>query len=261
MKTLVAQVRGWDGPVWRDDAVELFVDVGHTHKNYFQFIINPLGTGYDGKNLDPLWSGKWRCAAKCGPDRWTIEAAIPFPSMDLPTPAQSTLWGFNACRERRASGDVQLLNWADVQGNFHRPHLYGHILYLDGPWETAKPDTQAIAASLGAYRLFTPGGYWDIDPKGTIKEITYRSIVEEKIKTVPTMASLQKDIGDEGSELILMRFQPIEDEVSRIRKLLGTQKSVQAEDWAVSLATLDQVTGQFGDIYWRIKLDLLLKEM
>ncbi|MFH1074232.1 MAG: sugar-binding protein, partial [Candidatus Firestonebacteria bacterium] len=29
-------------PIWQDDTVEIFLDAEHNHRNYFQFIVNPL---------------------------------------------------------------------------------------------------------------------------------------------------------------------------------------------------------------------------
>jgi len=261
MKQIVAKVTDWDGMVWRDDCVEVFVDVGHTEDIYFQFIINALGNGYDGKNLDPLWSGKWKCAAKRGPNGWSVEAAIPFASLETKAPAPNVIWGINVCRERRAGGDVQLLNWSNVQGNFHRPTLFGHLLFVDQQWDPAEPDGKAIAAALGEARLFVDDGYWEIDAQGDTRHIAYRSLLKEKIATIPQISTLKEEFEDEGAELILMRFQPIEDQVERIKKLAGGSRRLGAEDWAVSTAILDGLEDRLGDMYWRIKLDLLLKEL
>lgn len=261
MKQIVAKVTDWDGMVWRDDCVEIFVDVGHTEEAYFQFIINALGTGYDGKNLDPLWSGKWRCAAKRGPEGWSVEAAIPFASLETDAPAANTVWGINVCRERRAGSEVQLLNWANVQGNFHRPGLFGHLLFVDQQWDPAKPNGKAIADALAEARLFVDDGYWEIKAEGAARHVTYHSLLQEKLATIPKISTLKEEFEDEGAELILMRFQPIEDQVERIKRLAAGSRQLGAEDWAVSTAILDGLEDRLGDMYWRIKLDLLLKEL
>ena len=261
MKSVVARVKDWDGPVWHDDSVEMFIDPGHTHEDYYQFIINSLGTGYDGKRTDPLWSGKWRCAAKRGRDSWTVEAAIPFASLEVPVPEPGAIWGVNACRERRAGKEHQLLNWSNVRGNFHRPELFGHLLFVGEKWDEKSADAGVISKALGPARLFVSDGYREIDANGKATHVTYRSLLKAKIETVPDVAALKEEFGGEGSELLLMRFQPIEDQVNRIKRLIAGSRPVVAEDRAVSTAIIDGLAGQLGDMYWRIKLDLLLKEM
>ena len=261
MGKLVARVKDWDGRVWHDDAVEIFVDVGHTHKVYYQFIINALGTGYDGKSLDSLWSGKWKCAATRGRDAWCVEAALPFASLEMDAPTAGAILGFNVCRERRAGGGVQLLNWSNVQGNFHRPQLFGHLLFLDEGWSVESLDRNSITSALGPVRLFVSDGYWALSADSAAKHVTYRSLLRAKVATVPDVSSLEAELGEGGAELLLMRFQPIQDQVDRVRKLIKGSRPVRSEDWAVSAAILDGLAEQLGTIYWRIKLDLLLKEL
>ena len=58
-----------------------------------------------------------------------------------------------------------------------------------------------------------------------------------------------------------MRFRPIQAQVNRVYQLIRSPKPVDALDWAESSARLDVLTEQLGDIYWRVKLDLLLKDL
>ena len=173
----------WDGPVWRDDAVEIFVDPGHTEKEYFQFIVNALGTGYDGKRLDPLWSGKWKCAAKKSRNSWSVEAAIPFESLGQKPKAPGEIWGINICRERRADksrGLMELLNWSNVMGNFHRPHMYGHLLFVDKEFDSKSSQWKPVADVLGPSRIFVADGYWDLDKDGKSRSEEHTSELQSQ---------------------------------------------------------------------------------
>jgi len=125
---LRANVKLRDGPVWDDDDVEVFLDLTGTREDYYQFVVNPLGTRYDSHRTDPSWSIEWSAAARQGPDAWTVELGIPLAQlpMDLET---STHWGLNLCRADKVRGEVSA--WSCTFGGFHNAGRLGTLAGLE----------------------------------------------------------------------------------------------------------------------------------
>lgn len=98
MKNLRAEVKQHNGKVWNDDAVEIFLKPSPSSDMYYQFAINSIGTKYEGLTFaDPVWKWSWKTAVKTYPDRWVVEAAIPFSTLSS-LPSDHRL-GFNLGRE------------------------------------------------------------------------------------------------------------------------------------------------------------------
>ncbi|MCX7597376.1 MAG: hypothetical protein N2512_00720, partial [Armatimonadetes bacterium] len=97
-----AAVSQRDGPVWEDDALEVFLDPGRTKARYYQFIANAGGTQWDSAGKDGGWNAAWWAAAQArqSEDSWSIEMQIPFAAVGGP-PREGEIWGFNVAWDRQ----------------------------------------------------------------------------------------------------------------------------------------------------------------
>lgn len=132
-----AHVRELDGPVWKDDCVEVFIDPGRTEKSFYQVVVNSLGTVLRSGPKEPPWKPEVRAAAKVEPERqrWTVELAIPV--ADLPLAPQ---FGLNFGRERRPLEVLELSTWSVTGGPFGRPERFGiAVVEGDAPAAAALP--------------------------------------------------------------------------------------------------------------------------
>ena len=99
-RELVARKRRRDGPAYRDDCVEVWIDPGRDQKRRFQLIINAGGSFFDQVIEDGIgdqrYDPPWQLAARVEADRWAVEMAIPLAALQL------THWpdrmGFNVGR-------------------------------------------------------------------------------------------------------------------------------------------------------------------
>ena len=137
LSELKAAVNVRDGNVWEDDGVEMFLSPGKQKDKFFQFIINPAGTLYDelwtiqrGDNPVPQ---NWSCEdieIKTGKaqDCWTIEARIPFKSLNAKAPARGDTWYVNFVRNKRTDprGDQAI---APTFGNNHYMEFWALLDY------------------------------------------------------------------------------------------------------------------------------------
>jgi hypothetical protein len=122
---------GRDGPVYRDDAVEVFVDANHDRRTYHQFIANAAGAVFDAATRDRAWDGQWRAATgrEEGEGRagaWTLEIAIPFHTVGLGRPAAGTTIGLNVVRFRPRGRQRSM--WSPTfSGTNHVPARFGAL--------------------------------------------------------------------------------------------------------------------------------------
>ena len=109
MPQTVANVTMYDGAVWNDDCVEVFL-MPAGWKEYAHFIVNSLGTQYDemgrgGRDWNPEWTAK----AERKVYDWSVDIEIPYASLGA-TPAEGDEWRFNVCRCRKAV--PELSSWS-----------------------------------------------------------------------------------------------------------------------------------------------------
>lgn len=99
-----------DGPVWKDDAIEIFLAPTVKHPSYVQIVINANGVVFDLYRKDPPntpgdinWNSNAICKTFKGKNFWSLEAAIPL--TDLPVNAPEGDWKFHIARSRACKGE------------------------------------------------------------------------------------------------------------------------------------------------------------
>jgi len=122
-----------DGPVWNDDAVEVFVDPAHDHTNYRQFIANAAGTKWESQRQDGSWNAEWTCAARVGEEAWEVEMAIPFAALGVAAPEDGAVWGFNVAWDCQTPTPF-IGTWGPCAAGLHDPAHFGHLRFeRNGP--------------------------------------------------------------------------------------------------------------------------------
>ncbi len=98
----------FDGAVYRDDSVELFLASGD---KAYQFMLNAIGTRADGELKQPFpgeplkfhgsWNGNWSGKGTIGKKSWTADFAIPFATLGV-KPEAGNILKLNAMRNSRS---------------------------------------------------------------------------------------------------------------------------------------------------------------
>jgi hypothetical protein len=128
MKSVVAANTERDGSVWEDDSVELFLDPSAGKREYYQLIVNPAGTLYDGIGHDSSWNADAKVVAKKLADGWAAEFAIPLKDLQATVPAKGQTWKANFCRNRLVTGNAEAYAWSDTGEAFHNPDAFGKLM-------------------------------------------------------------------------------------------------------------------------------------
>ena len=89
-----------DGALWKDDSVEIFLDVENSGKwpRYFHFGTNTAGTVLDSKWRKTGWNSNVIVRTHTGNECWSAEFAIPFSDMVKDLKNISCVWGANFMR-------------------------------------------------------------------------------------------------------------------------------------------------------------------
>ena len=157
MDELLALVTTRDGAVFKDDCVEIFLDVNADRATAYHLGFNALGTCADGISdcrgqfrYDRTWDSGAQAAARRSGSHWTLEAAIPFRALAAATPSQSTVWGFNVAREHRVAERVFFSTWSALPGAaFHSPKHFGYLRFTA---EAVPPGLREVSNTALAIR-------------------------------------------------------------------------------------------------------------
>jgi len=153
---LTKSVAKRDGPVWTDDDVEVFLNPQRDRNDYYQFVLNALGTKYDSYRTDAAWNANWRAAARDADDAWSAEIAIPIAELPVDLTVGRT-WCANFGRSDKIAGQASA--WSCPFGGFHSPGRFGTLanLQLDlAPYYERDARTR-IASVREAYDAATAG--------------------------------------------------------------------------------------------------------
>ncbi len=132
----VAQKRERDGEIWNDDSFEIFIDPLHDTVHFFQFVVNAANSISDSETSRREWNGNWQVATSQGKDSWSAEFKIPFSTLGVSSPKNTTLMGLNICVDRNEK-PITYNTWTPLlRGNFHQPDKFGHLIL-----EPAGPST------------------------------------------------------------------------------------------------------------------------
>ncbi len=132
MTDLTADKQRRDENVWEDDSIEVLIDPRGDGATYYQFIINPRGTLYDGERFDGKWNAQGVNVAADAErdDRWTVTLTVPWQSLGLdatPQPASRVRMLF-ARNHRPPDTRHYYTQWPPTNGKGnHAPELFAPI--------------------------------------------------------------------------------------------------------------------------------------
>ncbi len=157
MAGLRAETTERDGPVYRDDCLEVYLQPVPGGP-YRQFVVNAAGTQFDslvsadGSRIEPGWDAPWEAAAARHERAWTVELGIPWSALEV-ADGTGGAWGFNVARGRRAGGAAEYSSWARLETGFHEPRRFGRLADLPAL------EAYRIAVAPPAVEVFPDGDH------------------------------------------------------------------------------------------------------
>ncbi|MCD6219238.1 DUF4091 domain-containing protein [Candidatus Calescamantes bacterium] len=144
MDKIVAKAKKNDSKdIFGDDEIEIFIGFAKDYKQYFHFVVNPLGTRWDASvyapgtglpiRLNTDWNPSWDVKTSLRTKEWIAEMALPWESLGK-VPSAGDIWRLNLNRNRRAKGgdeQRELSCWSATMGGFHKPEQFGKVIFGD----------------------------------------------------------------------------------------------------------------------------------
>ncbi|OHB52421.1 MAG: hypothetical protein A2Y10_10565 [Planctomycetes bacterium GWF2_41_51] len=156
---LVTKIKKYDGPVYNDDCIELFIQANPEQTAYYHLSVNSNAVRYDSLDQDPTIDILWSAAAKVDEGSWTLEVEIPYASLKVLPPEKGGHWKINICRTRQGAeiSPKQHQNgcWSRLARGYHEPDGFGYLIF-DNYGQALKAQSQNIKTKLeDISRLFT----------------------------------------------------------------------------------------------------------
>lgn len=148
-----------DSAVWRDDNIDLFVDLGNNGRSIFHLIANTAGTYYDAlllnlRELPSAWESEAVVRCNVGKDGWEMEIAIPFVAMHH-QPVKGEMIGLNIGRVRKVTGQNESASLAE--GHFAFPGKFRQLLVQGPVW---LGEAELVSTRRGPF-VEKMGGMWE----------------------------------------------------------------------------------------------------
>jgi hypothetical protein len=124
-------VRTHDGPVWKDESVEVFLDPGATGREFLEFAINTAGTVLEASSGQGLaFAPAWQAGVEQRDAYYSAEILIPWQAAGLsgPPPAGAE-WGLNLTRNDYTGETPQVYQAAPTYGSNARSGCYLRIVF------------------------------------------------------------------------------------------------------------------------------------
>ena len=129
IKKLNLRHRKHDSEVFKDDSIEIFLDLNQDRKSYYHIVVNSAGTIYDSFNIMSFdgshytnkgWNCHCRVATSKGKNAWTVEIAIPFKYLGDAKITKGERWNFTIARERW----IEPKEFTSYTGVFNDPNQF-----------------------------------------------------------------------------------------------------------------------------------------
>lgn len=237
--------------IFSTEAIEIFVDPRHDHRDYYQWAVNAAGSVFDGRVQDVAFdSGATATAAK-GAGGWGLEARLPWAPLGV-KPAAGQVIGLNVCRDRTLTQDREWSCWSRVDANFHDPQHFGHVV-LDGTPERIADLTGELRRGdrTGELRLFGVGG---------VGSDTYQAMLRRALTRVEAvLADLQQHRAGEPpatQQALDARLAPYLKRLATVREqATGDLDGAAYTRLEMELATIER---ELGTVLWAARLEGLL---
>jgi hypothetical protein len=114
---------------WSQASVEMYLTREWGQDPWYHFIVDTSGRTYDAKRFERQWDPPegWHGRSRAEGDKWVLEVAIPFASLELAEPGAGSKLGLKLCRYKHKD---EILLWPPFR---QEPGDRYSVLYLPEP--------------------------------------------------------------------------------------------------------------------------------
>ena len=260
-KTLRARDRQYDGPLWWDDSVELYIETGCSHKSYYKFMSTPLGTRADWRGLDTPEGFKlldwgigtsWSVAAHVGDDAWSLEFRFPWSDLEVKPPKAGDIWSFEVVRFRyahdpadRSKGPKHEYSSWNVGASYSAPQRFGNIVFGGSTAAFERLLAERLVPVFGpAIRIYGTGG--------EVLYTQYPALVAARAgEAAAALAAAERRLAAVAPQVDTKARDALQTRLEELRKRLEQLRKAQATPSAAEDAA--KLLGAIEALDWSVK--------
>ncbi|UCH35899.1 MAG: hypothetical protein JSV65_05975 [Armatimonadota bacterium] len=251
--SLVAAARD-ELEIFRHEAVEIFLDPGHSHTRFYQLGVDAAGSLYDvGPEVGTHWDGKITAAALIGEKAWYVELRVPWQGLGV-TPATGQVHGINVCRDRYIGAGQPWSSWARVMRTFHDPVRFGHL--------TLSPTAEFLSQLAADFRADERTGVILITAGKDLGDAASQGLLRAALAQLDArLEQLNRAAGSESDDAVRQALETRLGEyatAAEAARTALTAKSVDAETLARLELGLNRISTQLDKLLWQVRLEALL---
>ncbi|MBO4305490.1 MAG: DUF4838 domain-containing protein [Lentisphaeria bacterium] len=160
---MLASIREKDGKLWNDSTLEIFLSYPDLGRNFYQIIVNSLGTVFDqfvqpGADSNVKWDSQIQVKTRVLKDRWVLEAKIPTGPIGEKC-FDGQFWKVNVLRARKMKNASENESSTWSMGKPHSVEAFQAVNFV------------AARKSNDRYEKITPRTFpnWTLNEAGTRK--------------------------------------------------------------------------------------------
>ncbi|HEY3324756.1 MAG TPA: sugar-binding protein [Planctomycetota bacterium] len=251
----------YDGDLWWDDSVELYIEPGSSHQEYFKLMSNPVATRADwrGKNtpmgfkmFDWGTGAEWTVGAAIGERNWTLEFRVPWSDLEVNPPKAGDVWTFEIVRFRYAdSVDLpageskhEYSSW-NVGATHDKPENFGCIVFSGNTSEMERIMAEKLKPVFGgAIRVY--------GRDGEIRYTDYATLHQQRVSAGRELfKTLRTKLENVSPNLEQKTRETIQSQVADREKKLD---ALAAKDPSAATAeALDKLLEESGSVLWTLR--------
>lgn len=237
-----AETHDHDGELWRDDAVEVFLQPAASEV-YYHFGWNAAGTAAEERVQDRSWNPRWQLLSEVTDAAWTSLAVIPFACLGT-KPDPEVAWRLNVCRSDAANGEFS--SWSFSGGGFHRPERFGWLLFTSTPPGKAPALGPGVIAQMRSL-------FFDL-AEVSARRAQIAAVLREDASAggaggavaTPRLAGLRGQLGD------------LEQALGRVEESCATLDTSRLAAFIAQASTVPEVSARAADTLLRWRIERLL---
>lgn len=243
-----------DGEVFRQEALEFFVDPTHDHVHYYQFGVGAAGSLYDSRRRDTAWNSEAQVRVARGEAHWSLEFSIPWADLAI-QPRVGAVIGFNVCRDRYIGRRREWTNWSQTKANFHDPERFAHLVLSPTAEQLGKlGDEFRRGDRSGPLRVFSAEGF---------SETSYRALAREALAGLDALLQeLEKARRKEADAAVAGELGKLIDDYRRqmapYRAYIQGRQPLDAATWTEMDMRLHTLSQKLQGALWEARLKALL---
>jgi len=245
-----------DAAVFRQEAIEIFLDPRHDHMVYHQFGLSAAGALYDSEAQNASWNSNARVKTRIGEDAWTMEFSVLWADFGIAPVRSGQVVGFNVCRDRYVEGR-EWMHWSRTISGFHDPDRFAHLVLSPSAEQLGMLGTEFRKGEReGPIRIFGRKG---------ISHTAYLTMARRALQEVQDilgeLEEMRRQETPTAAAELGRRLEAVRGELGPYEEKVRSARSLDAADWVEMDVYLRRMQRALGAVLWEARLAALLEEI